>query len=79
MGSLLILQGSDHSSGRQADIDFNGQYFSIGLINRIESSKGPALMQRVIHKIECPYRVGFRWRNQWYFGHLRDPLFGSSG
>jgi hypothetical protein len=62
-----------------ANVDFNGQDLPIGFIDDVKGSKGPTVMQGVVHKIESPHRVGLGRRNKRNLGQLGDAFFGSSG
>jgi len=55
----------------QTQINLDGQYFPIGLVDDVQYSKGPAAIQGVVHKVQDPHGIELLRRNEWFFDDSR--------
>lgn len=66
-----LLQGSDHTLGRQQKVYLDAQGFAVEVINHIEQSEAPAIFELVVHEIHGPDFVHGQ-RHAQRFGLLAD-------
>lgn len=52
-----LIQDPDNSLGWQGEVNFDGQRFAVEIVNDIEQSDAPAIVELIVHEIHGPNNI----------------------